>query len=99
MNTSLLKSMIVVLGLAAALPALAQESPWLVRARGVYIDPADKSDPLSGTGADVRLDDRWSFNVDLKKLRLRSDVTINGARASRVTLDPLLLGAGFGYRF
>jgi outer membrane protein len=31
------------------------ETPWLVRARAVHIDPADKSDPLGGTGAADRL--------------------------------------------
>jgi outer membrane protein len=50
-------------------------------------------------GFDVRLDAHWSFNVDVKKLQLRSDVDIGGARASRVRVDPLLLGAGVGYRF
>jgi outer membrane protein len=50
-------------------------------------------------GVDVKLDARWSFNLDIKKLQLRSDVDIGGARASRVQVDPLLVGAGFGYRF
>lgn len=50
-------------------------------------------------GVDIKLDARWSFNVDLKKLQIRSDVVIGGARASRVKVDPLLLGAGLGYRF
>ncbi|WP_036176037.1 OmpW family protein [Massilia sp. 9096] len=50
-------------------------------------------------GVDVKLDGRWSFNFDVKKLQLRSDVEIGGARASRVKVDPLLLGAGLGYRF
>ena len=50
-------------------------------------------------GADFRIDARWSFNVDLKKVQIRSDVDIGGARASRVKVDPLLLGVGLGYRF
>jgi outer membrane protein len=50
-------------------------------------------------GADIRIDDRWSFNVDLKRLQIRSDVVIGGARASRVKVDPLLFGVGVGYRF
>ncbi|MCA1860390.1 outer membrane beta-barrel protein [Janthinobacterium sp. HSC-3S05] len=31
--------------------AMAQESPWLVRARAVHIDPANKSAPVGGVGA------------------------------------------------
>jgi outer membrane protein len=50
-------------------------------------------------GADVRLDNQWSLNFDVKKVRLRSDVLIGGVKASRVKVDPVLLGAGFGYRF
>lgn len=50
-------------------------------------------------GLDIKLDARWSFNADIKKLQIRSDVDIGGVRASRVKVDPLLLGAGFGYRF
>jgi len=37
-----------------ALNAMA-ETPWLVRARAVHINPADKSDPLAGTGAADRI--------------------------------------------
>lgn len=50
-------------------------------------------------GADVRLDNRWSLNFDVKKVRIRSDVLIGGAKASRAKVDPVLFGAGFGYRF
>jgi outer membrane protein len=50
-------------------------------------------------GVDVSIDKNWSFNVDVKKLQLRSDVMIGGARASRVKVDPVLLGFGVGYHF
>ncbi|MRW84542.1 outer membrane beta-barrel protein [Pseudoduganella sp. FT26W] len=184
--------------------AMAEESPWLVRVRAVHIDPADKSDPVGGTGAsdrltvssktipefdvsyfftkniateliltypqkhdvsldgakigtikhlpptltvqyhfapdatfrpyvgagvnyttfsgvnllnggaslehdsfglalqagaDVAIDKNWSINFDVKKVQLRSDVFIGGAKASRVKVDPVLVGVGIGYRF
>jgi outer membrane protein len=197
--------MVVALGLVgAAAPGWAQESPWLVRVRAVHIDPADKSDPVGGTGAsdrlhvsskwipevdisyfltpnwaaelvltypqkhdvtldgqrigtfkhvpptllaqyhflpgaqfdpyvgaginytliskvdllngagrlehdsigaalqagvDFRIDGKWSVNLDVKKVQIRSDVDINGVRASQVRIDPVLLGVGVGYRF
>ncbi|SDH49762.1 MULTISPECIES: OmpW family protein [unclassified Duganella] len=183
---------------------LAQESPWLVRVRAVNIDPADKSDPVGGTGAsdrihvkdktipevdityfftkniateliltypqkhdvtldgakigslkhlpptltlqyhflpdatvrpyvgagvnwttfskvklldgaaslehdsiglalqagvDFAIDKNWSINLDVKKVQIRSDVLIGGAKASKVKVDPVLLGIGVGYRF
>jgi len=39
----------IVLG-GVALGAMAQETPWQVRARAVHINPADKSDPILGVG-------------------------------------------------
>jgi outer membrane protein len=50
-------------------------------------------------GADYAIDKKWSLNFDLKKLQIRSDVYIGGAKASRVKVDPLMLGVGVGYRF
>jgi len=205
MKKSMLKLMVAALGLVgAAVPGWAQESPWLVRVRAVHIDPADKSDPVGGTGAsdrlhvsskwipevdisyfltpnwaaelvltypqkhdvlldgqrigsfkhvpptllaqyhflpgaqfdpyvgaginytliskvdilngagrlehdsigaalqagvDFRIDGKWSVNLDVKKVQIRSDVDINGVRASQVRIDPVLLGVGVGYRF
>lgn len=42
------------LGMLAA-PAMAEQSPWQIRARAVHINPADKSDPVGGAGAADRL--------------------------------------------
>lgn len=198
-----LKLMVAVIGLMG-MNAMAQETPWMVRARAVYLDPADKSAPVAGTGAadritvsnktipevdisyfvtpniaaeliltypqkhsvyldgakigtfkhlpptlslqyhfapgadiqpyvgagvnytrisgvdllagkgglekdsfglslqagvDFKLDKNWSINLDVKKVQIRSDVTISGAKASDVKVDPLLIGVGVGYKF
>ena len=50
-------------------------------------------------GVDYAIDKKWSLNFDLKKVQIRSDVFINGAKVSRVKPDPLMLGVGVGYRF
>ncbi|GGX75120.1 outer membrane protein [Pseudoduganella dura] len=50
-------------------------------------------------GIDFRLDRNWSLNVDVKKVRIRSDVLIGGVKASKVEVDPVLFGIGVGYRF
>ena len=51
-------------------------------------------------GMDYDLGDQWVFNVDVKKLWLNTDVTVNGgAITADVDLDPWIFGAGFGYRF
>jgi len=49
-----MKKHAIVLALAAlgvvTTQAMAQQSPWQVRVRAVYLDPADKSDPIGGVG-------------------------------------------------
>ncbi|MDT1857904.1 hypothetical protein FPK33_25200, partial [Acinetobacter baumannii] len=41
----------------------------------------------------------WSINADVKKVNLRSDVYVGGAKASHLKVDPVLVGLGVGYRF
>ena len=50
-------------------------------------------------GVNVKLDEKWSLNFDVKKVQIRSDVRSGGATISRVKVDPLLVGVGVGYRF
>lgn len=50
-------------------------------------------------GVDFKLDKNWSLNLDVKKVQIRSDVTISGAKVSAVKVDPWLVGIGVGYRF
>ena len=51
-------------------------------------------------GADYALSGPWSLNVDVKKIFLRTDVSVNGgAITGKVDLDPWIVGLGIGYRF
>lgn len=51
-------------------------------------------------GVDVALGEGWFANIDVKKLFLNTDVSINGgAITADVDIDPWLVGAGIGYRF
>ena len=59
----------------------------------------DSVGPVAQAGLDVKLGGPWSLNFDVKKVRLRSDVLINGVKASTAKVDPVLLGVGIGYRF
>ena len=70
------------------MPAPTPSSPW-----------HDSVGLALQAGVDFRIDSRWSVNLDIKKVQIRSDVEIAGARASRVKVDPVLLGLGVGYRF
>ena len=51
-------------------------------------------------GADYDLGNRWFINIDLKKIWIKSNVSINGgAITAKAHLDPWVVGAGVGYRF
>lgn len=51
-------------------------------------------------GADYALNDNWYANVDVKKIFLNTDVSMNGgAITADVDIDPWIVGVGIGYRF
>lgn len=51
-------------------------------------------------GMDYALGGAWSLNLDVKKIFLRTDVSVNnGAVTAKVDLDPWIVGLGLGYRF
>jgi outer membrane protein len=57
--------------------------------------------PALQVGADVKLAKQWYLNFDVKKVYMKTDVTntANGSKITTLTIDPLLLSAGVGYRF
>ena len=50
-------------------------------------------------GEDFKIDKTWSINLGVKKVQIRSDVLVGGAKVSAVKVDPMLIGLGVGYRF
>lgn len=52
-------------------------------------------------GFDYMLDKAWSVNVDVKKVWVDTDITVNGGtiNAKGTDIDPLAVSLGLGYRF
>ncbi len=50
-------------------------------------------------GFDYRIDEQWSFNVDVKRAAIRSDVLAGGAKLTTAKLDPWLWAVGLKYDF
>lgn len=51
-------------------------------------------------GADIAVKDRWSVNLDVKKVYFQTRASINGgALTSKVNLDPWVVSVGVGYKF
>ncbi len=56
--------------------------------------------PAAQIGADYALNERWSLNLDVKRMLLRTDVkTTGGAKITRLELDPWLLAVGVNRSF
>ncbi|AGK58433.1 hypothetical protein HYPDE_33803 [Hyphomicrobium denitrificans 1NES1] len=50
-------------------------------------------------GVDVELGQGWYFNADIKKVWLDTDVSWKDTAKADVTVDPLIVSVGLGYRF
>jgi outer membrane protein len=51
-------------------------------------------------GFDYALDKNWSINFDVKKVYMKTDVSVNGVgKVGDLKIDPVLIGVGVGYRF
>jgi outer membrane protein len=55
--------------------------------------------PALQAGLDIPIDKKWSINVDVKKIWIKSDVFLDGTKISHVKLDPIAVGVGVGYKF
>lgn len=55
--------------------------------------------PAVQGGFDWKIAEDWFFNVDVKWAMIRSDVDFEGTKITQARIDPLLVGAGIGYRF
>jgi outer membrane protein len=97
MNTFKLGCIIAAITLASSATASAQESPWLVRARAVHIDTANKSDPIGGVGASDRLhvSDKTIPEVDITYFftpNWAAELILTYPQKHTVTLDGTSIG-------
>lgn len=55
--------------------------------------------PAGQIGFDVKLNDRWTLNLDVKRVMIRTDVKLLGTKIAEARLDPWLYAVGLGYQF
>jgi outer membrane protein len=55
--------------------------------------------PALQVGFDVPMEGGWVLNFDVKKIWIDADVTSSGSFVTHVEINPLVVGAGVGYRF
>lgn len=62
----------------------------------------DSVGPALEVGADFAINDQWSINIDAKQVFMKSNVRVNtalGQLKTNVTINPVLVGLGVGYKF
>lgn len=60
----------------------------------------DSFGPALQAGLDYKLNEKYSLNLDVKKIWINTDVKVNGgAVRADVDLDPWVVGVGVGYTF
>jgi len=50
-------------------------------------------------GVDIAVSKNLNLNLDVKKIRIETDVKSNGAKLTTLDIDPLVWGVGLGFRF
>lgn len=72
---------------------------------GLTMDYSDSWGLALQAGVEIDIADNWTFNIDVKKIDIDTDVTIRDAgtgalvATADVEIDPIVIGIGFGYRF
>jgi len=97
MNT-MIKSVAVALIALAASHAMAQESPWQIRARAVHIDPDNKSTPIGGVGASdtLKVETRTIPELDISYFftpHIAAELILTYPQKHKVELDGAEIGS------
>lgn len=55
--------------------------------------------PALQAGLDIGLDENWFFNIDVKKVWIKTDASLGGTHLGELKINPWLIGVGVGRRF
>lgn len=66
---------------------------------GTSVEYDQSFGPALQAGFDYRIDDHWSVGVDVRRLWISTDVTINDTIQDSVDINPWVVTTSIGYRF
>lgn len=66
---------------------------------GMSIDYDSSVGPALQAGFDYRIDEHWGVNVDVRRMWISTDVTINGTTQDEVDINPWVVSTAIAYRF
>jgi outer membrane protein len=66
---------------------------------GMSIDYDSSFGGALQAGFDYRIDDHWGVNVDVRRIWISTDVTINGTINDEVDINPYVVSTSVAYRF
>jgi outer membrane protein len=66
---------------------------------GMTIEYDSSVGPALQAGFDYRIDDHWGVNVDVRRIWITTDVTINNAIQDEVEINPWVVSTSIAYRF
>lgn len=73
-----------------------------VKDKNAELSYKNKAGISTQAGVDFRLNEKWFLNLDVKKIFLKTDVTVKGSPSvvlNDVKINPLIIGLGIGTRF
>jgi len=66
------KALLIIMIAMMAIPAAAESGDWIVRLRGIQIDPNDSSEQIGDTGSEVGVDSQFTLEIDVTYMLSRS---------------------------
>jgi outer membrane protein len=66
------KALLIIMIAMLAIPAAADSGDWIVRLRGIEIDPNDSSEQIGDTGSEVGVDSQFTLEIDVTYMLSRS---------------------------
>lgn len=67
--------------------------------QGAHVHIDNSWGAAAHAGIDYQLSRKWLITADIRWIQIRGDVSVNGVKVGKATVDPFVYGLSAGYRF